>query len=110
MTNATVAAEPAAGPVQQIPFADCFITEKAQAAAQRVLASGWVTTGPESVRFEEELAASLGARHSIAVSSCTAAIELALRSLRLRPGAPVLTSTMTFCGAVHAIEHAGLQP
>ena len=93
-----------------IAFADCWITEEARAAAQRVLASGWVTTGAECQLFETDLASYVGAHHAVAVSSCTAAIELALRSLRLAPGAPVLTSTMTFCGAVHAIEHAGLRP
>lgn len=93
-----------------IAFADCWITEEARAAAQRVLASGWVTTGAECQLFEAELASYVGAEHAVAVSSCTAAIELSLRSLRLDPGAPVLTSTMTFCGAVHAIEHAGLRP
>jgi len=46
----------------------------------------------------------------VAVSSCTAAIELSLRALRLPPGTPVLTPTLTFCGAVHAIVHAGLRP
>jgi dTDP-4-amino-4,6-dideoxygalactose transaminase len=75
-----------------------------------VLASGWVTTGPEVAEFEREFAAAVGADHAMAVSSCTAAIELALRALHLPVGARVLTSTMTFCGAVHAIVHAGLQP
>ena len=75
-----------------------------------MLASGWVTTGPEVAEFEREFAASVRADHAVAVSSCTAAIELALRALRLPVGARVLTSTMTFCGAVHAIVHAGLQP
>jgi dTDP-4-amino-4,6-dideoxygalactose transaminase len=92
------------------PFADCWISEEARAAAQRVLASGWVTTGTECQAFESEFAAYLGARHAVSVSSCTAGLELALRSLRLDPGSAVLTSTMTFCGAVHAIEHAGLRP
>ena len=95
---------------QDVPFADCFIADEARAGAHRVLTSGWVTTGAETAAFEAELAARVGAAHGVAVSSCTAAIELALRSLRLPPGAPVLTSTMTFCGAVQAIEHAGLQP
>jgi perosamine synthetase len=69
-----------------------------------------VTTGPEVVEFEREFAAEVGASHAVAVSSCTAAIEIALRALHLPPGARVLTSTVTFCGAVHAILHAGLQP
>jgi dTDP-4-amino-4,6-dideoxygalactose transaminase len=95
---------------QGISFADCWITDEAQRAAQHVLASGWVTTGAECAAFEAEIAAYVGAQHAVSVASCTAGIELALRSLRLRPGAAVLTSTMTFCGAVHAIEHAGLRP
>jgi dTDP-4-amino-4,6-dideoxygalactose transaminase len=94
----------------RIAFARTTISEEAQAAAARVLASGWVTTGPEVAAFEEEFAAWTGAEHAVAVASCTAALELSLRSLRLPAGAPVLTSTITFCGAVNAILHAGLQP
>jgi dTDP-4-amino-4,6-dideoxygalactose transaminase len=93
-----------------VPFADCCISDEAQDAALRVLRSGWVTTGREVHAFEEEFAAVVGARHAVAVSSCTAAIELGLRSLGLAAGSRVLTSTMTFCGAVEAILHAGLQP
>jgi dTDP-4-amino-4,6-dideoxygalactose transaminase len=96
--------------VERIPFARTEISPEARAAVDRVLASGWVTTGPEVAAFEQELAERLGAAHAIAVASCTAAIELALRALRLRPGTKVLTSTMTFCGAVNAILHAGLEP
>jgi dTDP-4-amino-4,6-dideoxygalactose transaminase len=94
----------------QVPFADCWITDEAQAAALAVLRSGWVTTGRETAAFETEFADYVGARHAVAVSSCTAAIELALRSLRLPAGSAVLTSTLTFCGAVQAIVHAGLRP
>ena len=76
----------------------------------RVLASGWVTMGAESIAFEQELGAWVGAQHTVSVSSCTAAIQMALASLGLPPGAPVLTPTLTFCGAVQAIVHAGLRP
>jgi dTDP-4-amino-4,6-dideoxygalactose transaminase len=97
-------------PARAIPFARTVISPEARAAADRVLASGWVTTGRETELFEQEFAAWVGADHAVAVSSCTAAIELSLRALHLPPGAPVLVSTMTFCGAVHAIVHAGLRP
>lgn len=98
----------AAHPV--IPFAGCRIVPEARAAAAAVLKSGWVTTGPLTFDFERRLAGWIGAADAVAVSSCTAAIELSLRALRLRPGTPVLTPTLTFCGAVQAIVHAGLQP
>ena len=93
-----------------VPFADCHITTEAQAAALRVLQSGWVTTGREVAAFETEFATAVGAEFAVGVSSCTQGIELALRSLGLPPGSLVLSSTMTFCGAVQAIIHAGHQP
>jgi dTDP-4-amino-4,6-dideoxygalactose transaminase len=60
--------------------------------------------------FEREFAHHVGASEAVAVASCTAAIELSLRALRLPAGAPVLVPTMTFSGAVQAIRHAGLRP
>jgi perosamine synthetase len=95
---------------QQVPFCRTEITPEAQQAAVRVLASGWVTMGAESIAFEQEFGASVEAQYTVAVSSCTAAIQLALAGLGLPPGAPVLTPTLTFCGAVQAIVHAGLRP
>jgi dTDP-4-amino-4,6-dideoxygalactose transaminase len=94
----------------RVPFAMAEISEEARNAASRVLASGWITTGPEVIEFEREFAQLVQAEHAVAVSSCTAGIEIALRALQLPKGAKVLTSTMTFCGAVHAIVHAGLHP
>src|ERR1022692_721513 len=107
--SAATAAEPAAGG-RDIPFCRTEITPDAQQAALRVLAGGWVTMGAESVAFEEEFAAWVGAPHAVAVSSCTAAIQMALTALDLPPGSPVLTPTLTFCGAVQAIVHARLRP
>jgi perosamine synthetase len=93
-----------------VPFCRTEITPAAQQAAVRVLASGWVTMGAESIAFEREFGDWVGAPHTVAVSSCTAAIEMALTALALPRGAPVLTPTLTFCGAVQAIVHAGLRP
>ena len=94
----------------RIPFAKTEIAPAARDAVARVLGSGWVTTGPEVQGFEQEFASFVGAKHAVAVASCTAAIELSLRALGLPPGSRVLTSVMTFCGAVNAILHAGLRP
>ena len=110
MVTAAASAVQAAPAARNVPFARTEISDEAQQAAVRVLASGWVTSGPETILFEQELADWLGVPLVVAVSSCTAALELALRALNLPAGAPVLTPTLTFCGAVHAIIHAGLRP
>jgi perosamine synthetase len=93
-----------------VPFTRTRICVEAQRAVADVLASGWVTSGEQVQDFEREFAGYLGVDHAVAVSSCTAAIELSLRALRLPPGSKVLVSTMTFCGAASAILHAGHVP
>ncbi len=95
---------------ERIPFARSVVGAEAVEAVAEVLASGWLTTGPQVAAFEEEFAGWAGAEHAVAVASCTAGLELSLRSLHLRRGAPVLVPTITFCGAVNAILHAGLRP
>jgi Predicted pyridoxal phosphate-dependent enzyme apparently involved in regulation of cell wall biogenesis len=97
-------------PVSRVPFTRTQICEEACLAVQQVLGSGWVTSGQQVIEFEREFAEHVGARRAVAVSSCTAALELALRALRLPAGSRVLMSTVTFCGAASAIVHAGLQP
>jgi dTDP-4-amino-4,6-dideoxygalactose transaminase len=93
-----------------VAFAAARLTPEACAAANRVLSSGWLTTGPEVGAFEAEFARLVGARHAVAVSSCTAGLELSLRALALPAGASVLVSAVTFVGALHAIVHSGLTP
>ncbi len=93
-----------------VPFARTPVAPGAADAVARVLASGWVTTGPEVGEFEREFGALVQAPYAVAVSSCTAALELSLRALRLPPGSAVLVPTVTFCGAVNAVLHAGLRP
>ncbi|MEU5877479.1 DegT/DnrJ/EryC1/StrS aminotransferase family protein [Spirillospora sp. NPDC047279] len=99
------AAEPA-----PIPFAVPSLAGDVPGAVAEVLGSGWITTGPQTGAFEKDFAGHLGAAHAVAVSSCTAALELCLRALDLPPGSAVLTPSLTFCGAINAILHAGHRP
>ncbi|MEE4276309.1 MAG: DegT/DnrJ/EryC1/StrS family aminotransferase, partial [Thermoleophilia bacterium] len=74
------------------------------------LRSGWLGTGPKVARFESDFAAYVGAPHTAAVGSCTAALHLSLLALELEPRAEVITSALTFCATVNAIIHAGATP
>jgi len=74
------------------------------------LQSRWLGSGPRVERLELAFRAYLGAPAVVAVNSGTAALHLALRELRLEPGAEVITTPMTFCATANAIVHAGLTP
>ncbi len=93
-----------------VPFTIPSVSGEVSDAVVKVLDSGWITTGPQTAAFEQEFADHLGAAHVVAVASCTTALELCLRALDLPPGSAVLTPSLTFCGAINAILHAGHRP
>ena len=72
--------------------------------------SGWLGTGPRVARLEEDFRAYKGARHAVAVNSCTAALHLSLLAAGLKPGDEVISTPMTFCATINAILHAGATP
>lgn len=74
------------------------------------LRSDWITTGPKVREFERSFASRVGAPAALALSSCTAAMQVALKAMGVGPGDAVLTTPMTFCSTVHSIEHAGAVP
>ena len=77
------------------------------ALATQTIESGWVGQGPLVERFEADLGAYVEASHVVAVSSCTAALQLSLVVAGVHPGDEVITTPMTFVATVNAIEHAG---
>lgn len=65
---------------------------------------------PEPALLEQEYAAYVGAKYCVAVSSCGAAMFLALKALGVQPGNKVLTSSFTLAPVPGAIAHAGASP
>src|SRR5207247_10205094 len=78
-----------------LPFSKPTIDERELSAVRRVLESGWITSGPETAKFEEELAAYAGAKHALTFTSCTAALHLCLAAI-LEPGDEVITTPITW--------------
>lgn len=79
-------------------------------AVQRVLASGWLTTGPVALQFEKEFAAYVGCKWALAVNSGTSALQLALDAIGLRPGDEVLVPTYTFTATAEVVTYFGARP
>jgi dTDP-4-amino-4,6-dideoxygalactose transaminase len=73
--------------------------------------SGWIAPlGPHVDAFEEEVAAKVGAKHAVALSSGTAALHLALILAGVGPGDRVLCSTLTFVASANPILYVGAEP
>ncbi len=83
--------------------------EEVEAVAQ-ALRSGWLTSGPRAAELERRFAELTGARHGLAVSSGTAALQLAVVAGGIGPGDEVITSPITWPATANVIVHAGARP
>ena len=97
-------------PRDYLPFGVPNFSDEEIAAVTCVLRSGWVGQGPETVAFEKELATFVGAKHAIAVNSCTSALFLALKALGIGPGDEVIVPSLTWCSTANAVLYVGATP
>lgn len=79
-------------------------------AVTRVLRSGWVGMGPETLAFEKELSEFIGAPHVVTVNSCTSSLFLSLRALGIGEGDEVICPSLTWCSTANAALYLGATP
>lgn len=93
-----------------VPFFRPALTEEEIEAVVSVLRSGWLTSGPQVKEFEKNFCQAVGAKHAIAVNSCTAAMHIAVEALGLKEGQGVLIPTMTFAATAEVVRYMGAVP
>ncbi len=84
-----------------IPYGRQHITADDEAAVLAALRSDWITQGPAIPRFEQALAARVGAQFGVAVSNATAGLHIACLALDLGPGDRLWTSPNTFVASAN---------
>ncbi len=93
-----------------LPFHAPEIADEEIESVVQTLRSGWLTTGPQVERFQREFGAFIGAKHAIAVNSCTAALHLALEAVGVREGDEVIMPTMTFAATAEVVAYFKARP
>lgn len=93
-----------------LPFGRPDFGDDEVEAVTRVLRSGWVGMGPETIAFEQELADACQAAHVVTVNSCTSALFLSLLVNGVTEGDEVVVPSLTWISTANAALHLGATP
>ena len=94
-----------------IPFALPDMGEDEIAEVVDSLRSGWITTGPKTIRFEQDMSVFLGGNlHCVAVNSATAGLHIALEAVGICAEDEVITTTHTFTATAEVVRYFGAHP
>ncbi len=93
-----------------IPFSPPDITQAEIDSVVETLKSGWITTGPKTKQFENEISAYIGTEKTACLSSATASMEMTLRLLGIGPGDEVIVPAYTYTASCSVICHVGADP
>ena len=90
-----------------VPIARTSLLESEIQSVMEPLRSGWLVQGPKVREFEDKWSAFTGAKHSIAVTSCTTGLHLSLAALGLQPDDEVIVPAFTWISTANVVEHLG---
>ena len=97
-------------PIPYIPITKPVFGAEELMAVQRPLETGWVVQGPFVQEFEKRFSAFTGAPNSIATSSCTTALHIAVASLGLGAGHEVIVPAFTWISTANVVVFMGARP
>jgi dTDP-4-amino-4,6-dideoxygalactose transaminase len=93
-----------------IPFSPPHIDQKILDEISKALLSGWITTGPRTKKFEQNLTNYTGSKKTICLNSATAGLELILRWFGVKEGDEVILPAYTYCATANVVMHCGAKP
>ncbi len=93
-----------------IPIGKTYFDEEDFKAVVEPLKSGWVIQGKYVNEFENLFSKFTNSKNSIAVSSCSTALQLVLSTYDLKEGDEVILPSFTWIATANAIEYTGAKP
>ncbi|MBP9094981.1 MAG: DegT/DnrJ/EryC1/StrS family aminotransferase [Ignavibacteria bacterium] len=95
---------------EPIPIGKTYFDEDDLNAVSRPLKDGWVLQGKFVKEFEDSFSKFTNAKNSIAVSSCSTALQLVLSTFGLKDGDEVIVPSFTWIATANAVEYTGAKP
>ncbi len=92
---------------KQIPFFTPSFSKEEEEAVCRILKSGWLTTGKETLAFEKEFADFVNCKFALAVNSASSGLILAMEAVGIKNGTKIITSPYTFASTATAALRLG---
>ncbi len=96
--------------MRNIPFSPPDISKAEIDSVVSVLKSGWITTGPKTKIFENNIAEFCNTKKSVCLSSQTACAEMTLRILGIGEGDEVIVPAYTYTATASIVRHIGATP
>ena len=93
--------------LRNIPFSPPDMTEAEAKEVREAILSGWITTGPRTKKLEQQISEYVHTDKTVCLNSATAAMEMALHLLDLKPDDEVIVPAYTYTATASVTQHVG---
>ena len=93
--------------LRNIPFSPPDMTEAEAKEVREAILSGWITTGPRTKKLEQQISEFVRTDKTVCLNSATAAMEMVLHLLDLKPDDEVIVPAYTYTATASVTQHVG---
>ena len=93
--------------LRNIPFSPPDMTEAEAEEVREAILSGWITTGPRTKKLEQQISEFVHTEKTVCLNSATAAMEMVLHLLDLKPDDEVIVPAYTYTATASVTQHIG---
>lgn len=93
--------------LRNIPFSPPDMTEAEAKEVREAILSGWITTGPRTKKLEAQISDYVHTDKTVCLNSATAALEMVLHLLDLKPEDEVIVPAYTYTATASVTQHVG---
>ena len=94
-------------PLRNVPFSPPDMTEAEANEVREAILSGWITTGPRTKKLEKLISEYVHTEKTVCLNSATAAMEMVLHLLDLKPEDEVIVPAYTYTASASVTQHVG---